>query len=67
MVLRAHTFPARFSNIFVDYPMGQMRVDDNCGLNGIKFLCVVLVLVWCTSSTCGVSFAHLNYTAYSIQ
>ena len=22
------TFPARFSNIFVDYPLGQMRVGD---------------------------------------
>ena len=27
---RAHddTFPARFPNIFVDYPLGQMRVED---------------------------------------
>ena len=33
------TFPARFPNIFVDYPLGQMRVGDNCGLIGIKLLC----------------------------
>ena len=27
------TFPARFSNIFVDYPLGQMRVGNKtcCG------------------------------------
>ena len=23
-----HTFPARFLNIFVDYPLGQMRAGD---------------------------------------
>ena len=23
------TFPGRFPNIFVDYPLGQMRVGDN--------------------------------------
>ena len=25
---RAHTFPARFPDIFVDYPLGQMHVGD---------------------------------------
>ena len=25
---RAHTFPARFLNSFVDYPLGQMHVGD---------------------------------------
>ena len=34
------TFPARFPNIFVDYPLGQMRVGDNCGQAGMKLLCV---------------------------
>ena len=33
------TFPARFLNIFVDYPLGQMRVGINCGRIGIKLLC----------------------------
>ena len=29
MVVRSNeTFPARFPNIFVDYPLGQMRVGD---------------------------------------
>ena len=30
------TFPARFPNIFADYPLGQMRVGENCGLIGIR-------------------------------
>ena len=27
------TFPARFSNIFADYPLGQMRVGDKLWTN----------------------------------
>ena len=30
------TFLARFLNIFVDYPLGQMRVEINCGRTGTK-------------------------------
>ena len=30
------TFLARLPNIFVDYPLGQMRVGDNCGQTGIR-------------------------------
>ena len=30
------TFPARFLNIFVDYPLGQMRVGDKLGTNWNK-------------------------------
>ena len=40
---RTHdTFPARFQNIFVDYPLGSMRVFFliNCGQTGIRLLCV---------------------------
>ena len=33
---RAHTFPARFLNIFVDYPLGQMRVGDKLWMNWNK-------------------------------
>ena len=33
------TFPARFLNIFVDYPLGSMHVVINCGQIGIKLLC----------------------------
>ena len=28
-----HTFPARFPNIFVDYPLGQMRLGDKLWKN----------------------------------
>ena len=60
------TFPARFPNIFVDYPLGQMHVGDKLWTNWNK---VPLKLwqtklnfaVWCASSACGVSSAHLNY------
>ena len=31
-------FLARFPNIFIDYPLGQMRVGVNCGRIGIKLL-----------------------------
>ena len=30
------TFPARFPNIFVDYPLGQMRVGDKLWTNWNK-------------------------------
>ena len=34
---RTHdTFPARFPNIFVDYPLGQMRVGDKLWTNWNK-------------------------------
>ena len=35
---RSHgdTFPGRFSNIFVDYPLGQMRVGDKLWKNWNK-------------------------------
>ena len=33
------TFSARFPNIFVDYPLGQMCVGDKVWTTGIKLLC----------------------------
>ena len=33
------TFPARFPNIFVDYPLGKCVLGINCGQTGIKLLC----------------------------
>ena len=63
------TFPARFPNIFVSYPLGQMKVGDKLWTNWNK---VPLKLwqsqfnfvVWCTSSACRVSSEHLNYTKH---
>ena len=60
------TFLARFLNIFVDYPLGQMRVGDKLWTNWNKapmrlWQTQLNFAVWCTSSACGVSLAHLNY------
>ena len=59
------TFPARFLNIFVDYPLGQMRVGDKLWTNWNKApICSwqtqLNFAVWCTSSACGVSSVYLN-------
>ena len=63
------TFPARFPNIFVDYPLGQMRVGDKLWTNWNKALLKLWqtqlnFAVFCASSACGVSSAHLNYTKH---
>ena len=63
------TFPARFPNIFVDYPLGQMRVGDKLWTNWNKapmklWQTQLNFTVFCASSACGVSSAHLNYTKH---
>ena len=60
------TIPARFPNIFVDYPLGQMFVGDKLWTNWNKapmrlWQTQLNFAVWCTSSACGVSSVHLNY------
>ena len=60
------TFPARFPNIFVDYLLGSMKVGDKLWTNWNKAPLKLWqtqsnFVVWCTSSACGVSSAHLNY------
>ena len=54
------TFPARFSNIFVDYPLGQMRVGDELWTNWNKapmhlWQTQLNSTVFCALSACGVS------------
>ena len=63
------TFLARFLNIFVDYPLGQMRVEDKLWTNWNKapmrlWQTRLNFTVFCASSACGVSSAHLNYTKH---
>ena len=63
------TFPARFLNIFVDYPLGQMRVGDKLWANWNKapmklWQTQLNFAVFCASSACGDSSAHLNYTKH---
>ena len=62
------TFPARFPNIFVDYPLGQMREDKLWTIWNkapVRLWQTQLnFAVFCASSACGVSSAHLNYTKH---
>ena len=63
------TFPARFLNVFVDYPLRQMRVEDKLWTNWNKtpmrlWQTQLNYEVSCASSACGVSLAHLNYTKH---
>ena len=63
------TFPARFLNIFVDYPLGQMRDGDKLWNNWNKapmrlWQTQLNYAVCCASSACGVSSTHLNYTKH---
>ena len=65
------TFPARFLNIFIDYPLGQMRVGDKLWTSWNKaplhlWQTQLNFAVFCASSVCGVSSAHLNYTKHPI-
>ena len=63
------TFPARIPNIFVDYPLEQMRVGDKLWMNWNKaplklWQTQLNYAVFCASSACAVSSAHLNYTKH---
>ena len=70
MSARTHdTFLVRFPNIFGDYLLGQMRVGDKLWTNWNKapmhlWQTQLNFAVFCASSTCGVSSAHLNYTKH---
>ena len=71
MVSKDGTFPARFLNIFVDYPLGQMRNRDKLWMHWSKgpmrlWQTQLNFAVWCTSSACGVSSAHLNYKEHPL-
>ena len=61
-------FHERFPNIFVDYPLGSMRVGDKLWTNWnkapLKLWQTQLNFAMCgggASSVCGVSSEHLNY------
>ena len=63
------TFPARFLNIFVDYPLEQMHVGDKLWTNWNKaplklWQTQLNYMVFCALSACGVSSTHLNYTKH---
>ena len=65
------TFPARFPNIFVDYPLGQMHVGDKLWTNWNKaplqlWQTHLNYAVFCALSAWRVSSAHLNYIKHSM-
>ena len=72
VVSKDGTFPVRFPNIFVDYPLGQMCVGDKLWTNWNKaplklWQRQLNFVMWCASSACGVSSAHLNYGCLSLS
>ena len=65
------TFPAKFPNIFVDYPLGQMHVGDKVWKHWNKapmrlWQTQLNFVVWCALSACGVSSTHLNYAKHPV-
>ena len=61
-----HTFPERFPNIFVSYPMGEMRAGDKLWTNWNKaplrlWKTQLNFVGFCTSSARRVSSEHLRY------
>ena len=65
----SHGDTLRFPNIFVDYPLGQMHVGDKLWKHWNKaplklWQTQLNYTVFCASSACGVSSAHLNYTKH---
>ena len=66
------TFPVRFPNTFVDYPLGQMSVGDKLRTNWNKapmrlWQTQLNFVVWCTLSACGVSSVYLNYKKHPMM
>ena len=60
------TFPVRFPNISVDYPLGEMLVGDKLWTNWNKaplklWQTQLNFAVFCASAVCEVSSSHLNY------
>ena len=60
------TFPESFPNIFVDDPLGEMRIGNKLWMNWNKAPLKLWqtqsnFMVFCASSACGVSSEHLNY------
>ena len=58
-------FPCEISEYFVDYPLGQMHVGDKLWMNWNKapmrlWQTQLNFTVFCASSVCGVSLAHLT-------
>ena len=58
IVVSARGFPASFPNIFIDYPLGSMKIGDKLWTNWSKaplklWQMQLNFAVWCASSACG--------------
>ena len=59
------TFPVSFPNIFINYPLGEMKIGNKLWTNWNKaplrlWQTQLNFVVFCASSACGVSSEHLN-------
>ena len=66
------TFPARFPNIFVDYPLGQMCVGDKLWTHWNKapmqlWHTQLNFAVWCASSACGEIIKGIVYHFFVVH
>ena len=64
-------FIANFPNIFMNYVIGQMRVESTLYQHWLHqpmklWQTQLNFTVFCTSSACGVSSDHLNYKKHSL-
>ena len=71
VISKNDTFPARFPNMFVDYPLGKMKVGDKLWTNWNKapvklWQMQLNFAVWSALNACGVSSEHLNYKKQSM-
>ena len=60
-----HSFQVKFPNIFTNYPLGAMRVEDQRFKDWDHYKFTIWqsqlnFVVFCASSACGVSVEHLN-------
>ena len=65
------TFPVRFPNIFIDYPLGSMKIGDKLWTDWNKapfklWQTQLNFVVFCASSACWVSSKHLNYKKHPV-
>ena len=65
------TFPVGFLNIFIDYPLGSIKVGDKLWTNWNKaplnlWQTQLNFAVWCALSACGISFEHLKHIKHPV-
>ena len=62
-VLEHDSFQVKFPNVFTNYPLGAVRVEDQRFIawdHYYEFTLWQMQLVFCASSACGISIKHMN-------